>query len=74
MKTAKELYQSIRKPLPPPGRTHRDKTKYTRKKKHKHRYGTGIDSGLSRGPFFVSFVDSPKRSGQLTPSPHVAYG
>ncbi len=37
MKTPEEIYKSIRKPLPPPGKTHRDKTKYNRKAKHKHK-------------------------------------
>jgi len=35
MKTLKELWKKIRKPLPPPSRRHRDKSKYSRKAKHK---------------------------------------
>jgi len=30
-----EIHKKIRKPLPPPGRTHKDKSKYSRKQKYK---------------------------------------
>lgn len=34
-----DVERKIRKPLPPPSKTHRDKTKYNRKQKHKRAFG-----------------------------------
>ncbi|MBD3281260.1 hypothetical protein GF391_00755 [Candidatus Uhrbacteria bacterium] len=34
-----EIEKRIRKPLPPPSKLHKDKSKYTRKQKHKRNFG-----------------------------------
>jgi len=34
-----EIEQMVRKPIPPPSRLHKDKTKYSRKQKHGRKFG-----------------------------------
>ena len=50
MKSPEEIYKSIRKPMPPPGKAHADKTKYNRKQKHKKREGHWLGSVPHAGP------------------------
>ncbi len=59
MKKAEALYKSIRKPMPPPGKTHRDKTKYNRKKKHKKRDGYWQEPAPFSGPGRQITLDFP---------------
>lgn len=47
---AMEIYKSIRKPLPPAGKAHRDKTKYNRKSKHKARDNEWRQTARTPGP------------------------